>query len=205
MKKKDYEIDDNIIRTWSTYIPKEAISEVIKTLRSKWINTGKKEKELRGIAAKKWSFPYCVAVNNCTAALRSALAVIGVGPGDEVISTPFTFIATNTVILEQGAKPVFADINYEDLNINPKSIEEKITKKTKAIIVVHYGGNPVDLDEIRKIGKKYGLPVIEDAAQALGSKYKGEYIGAEGDIVCFSFQVIKIITSGDGGLISTSK
>jgi len=205
MSKKNHKAPDTSIRTMSPFIPNEAAVEVTKTLQSKWINTGNKERELREKACQKWDFPYCVAVNNCTAALRSALAVIGVGPGDEVISTPFTFIATNTVILEQGAKPVFADINYEDLNINPKSIEEKITKKTKAIIVVHYGGNPVDLDEIRKIGKKYGLPVIEDAAQALGSKYKGEYIGAEGDIVCFSFQVIKIITSGDGGLISTSK
>src|SRR3990172_9599332 len=203
--KKDYELSNDLIRTWSTFVPKQAATEVGKTLRSKWINTGKKEKEFKEKARKKWGFPYCVAVNSCTSALRASLAVLGVGVGDEVISTPFTFIATNTVILEQGAKPVFADINYEDLNINPKSIEEKITKKTKAIIVVHYGGNPVDLDEIRKIGKKYGLPVIEDAAQALGSKYKGEYIGAEGDIVCFSFQVIKIITSGDGGLISTSK
>src|SRR3990167_8352684 len=178
MKKKDYEIDDNIIRTWSTYIPKEAISEVIKTLRSKWINTGKKEKELRGIAAKKWSFLYCVAVNNCTAALRSSLAILGVGPGDEVISTPFTFIATNTAILEQGAKPVFADIKYDDLNIDPKSIEERITPKTKAI--------------------------IEDSAHALGSMYKGKYIGTEGELVCFSLQVVKIINSGDGGLIATS-
>ncbi|OGH14334.1 MAG: hypothetical protein A2687_01760 [Candidatus Levybacteria bacterium RIFCSPHIGHO2_01_FULL_38_26] len=205
MKKKDYEIDDNIIRTWSTYIPKEAISEVIKTLRSKWINTGKKEKELRGIAAKKWSFPYCVAVNNCTAALRSSLAILGVGPGDEVISTPYTFIATNTAILEQGAKPVFADIKYDDLNIDPKSIEKNITKKTKAIMIVHYGGNPCDLDELRKIGVKHNLPIIEDAAHALGSMYKGKYIGSTGELVCFSLQVVKIINSGDGGLISTSK
>lgn len=204
MKKKDYELSDNIIRTWSTYIPKEAITEVTKTLRSRWINTGKKEKELREKACRKWNFPNCVAVNNGTAALRASLAMIGVGPGDEVVSTPFTFIATNTVILEQGAKPVFADIKYDDLNIDPKSIEKKITHKTKAIIIVHYGGNPCDLDEIRRIGRKHSLPVIEDAAHALGSMYKGKYIGATGDIVCFSLQVVKIITSGDGGLIATS-
>src|SRR3990167_82551 len=102
MSKKDYELDGNLIRTWSTFVPQEAIVEVAKTLRSKWINTGKKEKELREKAMRKWGFPYCVAVNNGTAALRSSLAVVGVGPGDEVISTPFTFIATNTVILEQG-------------------------------------------------------------------------------------------------------
>lgn len=204
MSKKDYELDGNIIRTWSTFIPEEAITKVAKTLRSKWINTGKKEKELRKKASLKWDFPYCVAVNNGTSALRASLAVLGVGPGDEVISTPFTFIATNTVILEQGARPVFADIKYDDLNIDPKSIERRITKKTKAIMVVHYGGNPCDMDEIRAIGKKYSLPIIEDAAHALGSKYKEKYIGSKGDIVCFSFQVVKIINSGDGGLIVTS-
>lgn len=204
MKKKDYELSSNIINTWSTFIPEEAITEVAKTLRSKWINTGKKEKELREKACQKWNFPYCVATNNGTAALRASLAILGVGVGDEVISTPFTFIATNTAILEQGAKPIFADIKYDDLNIDPKSIEKKITPKTKAIMVVHYGGNPVDLDEIRKIGKKYNLPIIEDAAHSLGSKYKGKYIGSTGELVCFSLQVIKIVTSGDGGLIATS-
>ena len=204
MGKKDYELNDNLIRTWSTFVPEDAISEVAKTLRSKWINTGKKEKELREKASHKWGFPYCVAVNNGTAALRASLAVLGVGPGDEVVSTPFTFIATNTAILEQGAKPIFADIRYEDLNIDSKSIEKKITPKTKAIMVVHYGGNPCDMDEIREIGRKYSLPIIEDAAHAMGSKYKGEYIGAKGDIICFSLQVVKIINSGDGGLISTT-
>lgn len=204
MSKKDFELEDNIIRVWSTYIPEEAITEITKTLRSKWINTGKKEQELRNKACQKWNFPYCVAVNNGTAALRAGLAMLGVGSGDEVVSTPFTFIATNTAILEQGAKVVFADIKYDDLNINPKSIEQKITRRTKAIMIVHYGGNPCDMDEIRKIGRKYSLPVIEDAAHAMGSKYKGEYIGARGDVVCFSLQVVKIINSGDGGLIATS-
>lgn len=204
MAKKDYELDNSIIATWSTYIPKAAIVEVSKTLRSKWINTGKKESELRKKACQKWGFPNCIAVNSCTSALRSCLAVLGIGPGDEVISTPFTFIATNTAILEQGAKPVFADINYEDLNINPESIEKKITSRTKAIMVVHYGGNPVDLDRIRAIGKKYNLPIIEDAAHALGSRYKNKYIGSTGEFVCFSLQVVKIINSGDGGLIATS-
>lgn len=205
MKKRDYQIDQKIIRTWSTFVPEEAIVEVGKTLRSGWINTGQKENELREKVCKKWNFKHCVAVNNGTAALRSSLAVLGIGYGDEVISTPYTFIATNTAILEQGAKPVFADIKYDDLNIDPKSIEKKITKKTKAIMVVHYGGNPCDMDEIRQIGKNYNLPIIEDSAHALGSKYKGNYIGEKGDIVCFSLQVVKIINSGDGGLIVTPK
>ena len=205
MAKRDYELTGGLIRTWSTFVPQEAVTEITKTLQSKWINTGKKEKELREKAKRKWHFPYCVAVNNGTAALRASLAVVGVGTGDEVISTPYTFIATNTAILEQGAKPVFADIRYDDLNIDPKNIEKKISPKTKAIMVVHYAGNPCDMEEIWAIGRKHGIPVIEDAAHALGSKYKGRYIGSSGDIICFSLQVVKIITSGDGGLISTTK
>lgn len=204
MKKKDYELKEDIIRTWSTFVPEDAIDEVAKTLRSKWINTGKKEKELRAKACDKFRFPYCVAVMSGTAALRASLAMLKIGPGDEVVSTPFTFIATNTAILEQGATPIFADIKYDDLNIDPESIERNITKKTKAIMVVHYGGNPVDLDPIREIGRRHDLPIIEDAAHALGSMYKGKYIGETGELVCFSLQVVKIITSGDGGLISTS-
>ncbi len=199
---KDYDIGDEI-RTWSFFMPEEVIARVQETLRSKWINTGPREKELREKASQRWKFPYCVAVNNGTSALRASLAVLGVGPGDEVVSTPFTFIATNTAILEQGARPVFADIKYEDLNIDPARIEEKITEKTKAIMIVHYGGNPCDLDEIRNIAKKHQLPVIEDSAHALGSKYKGRSIGETGDAVCFSLQVVKIITCGDGGLIAT--
>lgn len=204
MGKRDYELDNSLIATWSTFVPDEAVSEIAKTLQSKWINTGKKEKELREKACQKWGFPNCVAVVNGTAALRSCLAILGIGPGDEVISTPYTFIATNTAILEQGAKVVFADINYDDLNINPESIEKMITPRTKAIMVVHYGGNPVDLDEIRAISQKHRIPLIEDGAHALGSMYKGKYIGQTGDLVCFSLQVVKIITSGDGGLIASS-
>lgn len=201
---KDYELGDEI-RLWSAFVHEDAIAAVTETLRSKWINTGKKEKEFREKAAKKWNFPYCVACTSGTAALRTALAVLGVGPGDEVVSTPYTFIATNTSILEQGARPVFADIRYDDLNIDPASIEKNITSKTKAIMIVHYGGNACDLDEIRAIGKKHGLPVIEDSAHAMGSKYKGDYIGSKGDIACFSLQVVKIITAGDGGMITTTR
>ena len=204
MPQKDYELGDEI-RLWSRFLHPDAIRAVTETLQSSWINTGQREKELREKASRKWGWPHCVACVSGTAALRSALAVLNVGPGDEVISTPFTFIATNTSILEQGARPVFADIKYDDLNIDPARIEEKITAKTKAIIVVHYGGNPCDMDEIWAIGRKHNLPIIEDAAHALGSKYKGAAIGARGDIACFSLQVVKIITSGDGGLISTPR
>ncbi len=202
--KKPYEIN-NEIRLWSTFVPEETGEEVAKTLKSTWINTGKKEAELRTNFSKKFGAKFVVATNSGTSSLRAALATIGVGPGDEVISTPYTFIATNTSILEQGAKPVFADIKYETLNIDPASIVKKITKKTKAITCVHYGGNACEMDAIRKIGKEYNLPIIEDSAHAIGSKYHGKYIGEEGDLITFSLQAIKIITCGDGGLVATPK
>ena len=202
MNKKDYE-DGGFIRTWSIHIPAETASEVEKTLKSKWINTGKKEKEFREKIKEKFNAKYVVACNSGTAALKIALSSLGIGCGDEVVSTPYTFIATNTSILEVGATPIFADIDYETLNISPESIRSKITNKTKAIMVVHYGGLPVELDEIREIGKEFNLPIIEDSAHAMGSKYKGDYIGSKGDLITFSFQVVKIVTCGDGGAITT--
>ena len=198
---KPYEIGSEI-RLWSAYVP-ENRGRSGKTLRSKWINTGKQEALLRKNFSEKFNIPYVVATNSGTSSLRASLAMLGVGPGDEVVSTPYTFIATNTSILEQGAIPVFADIQYETLDIDPESIVKKITNKTKAIMCVHYGGNACEMDAIRKIGRDYNLPIIEDSAHAIGSKYKGDYIGAKGDIITFSLQAIKIITSGDGGMITT--
>ena len=204
MMTKDYEMPGEI-RAWGTYVPDEAIESVSDVLRSKWLNTGKKEKQLREAFCKKFNAPHCVAVSSGTAALRTTYAMLGIGPGDEVVSTPYTFIATNTAILEQGATPVFADIRYDDLNIDPQSIEDQITGKTKAIVVVHYAGNPVDLDEIRQIAAAHQLPLIEDSAHALGSKYKTKYIGETGELLCYSLQVVKIVTCGDGGLVVTSR
>ena len=202
IKNKDYEMPGDI-RAWGVYVPDEAIKRVTAVLKSKWLNTGKMEKEFRETFSRKFGAKYVVAVPNGTDALRASHAMLGVGPGDEVVSTPYTFIATNTSILEQGAKPVFADIRYEDLNVTAESIEKKITKKTKAIVAVHYAGNPVDLDEIRALAKSHNLPFIEDSAHALGSKYKGKYIGETGELVTFSLQVVKIVTAGDAGLICT--
>jgi len=199
---KDYEMPGDI-RAWGVYVPQEAINRVTEVLHSKWLNTGKYEKLVREQISKKFGARYVIAVNNGTAALRASYAMLGIGPGDEVVSTPYTFIATNTSILEQGATPVFADIRYDDLNVTAETIEEKITKKTRAIVVVHYAGNPVDLDEIRALARSYGLPLVEDSAHALGSKYKGKYIGETGSLVTFSLQVVKIVTCGDGGFICT--
>ncbi len=199
---KDYEMPSDI-RAWGVYMPHEAIDRVSEVLYSKWLNTGKYENLVREHFSKKFGARYVVAVNNGTAALRASYAMLGIGPGDEVVSTPYTFIATNTSILEQGATPVFADLRYDDLNVTAETIEAKITKKTKAIVIVHYAGNPVDLDEIRALARSYGLPLVEDSAHALGSKYKGKYIGETGSVVTFSLQVVKIVTCGDGGFICT--
>ena len=129
-----------MIPLFSPYIPPEAGEAVKQVIDSGWINTGKKERLFRERLQEKFGFPYCVATNNCTGSLRASLAVIGVTYGDEVITTPWTMIATNTAILEQGAKPVFADIEYDTLNIDPESIVEKITDKTKAHVLLTFSG-----------------------------------------------------------------
>ena len=202
--EKDFKMEESIIRCWSVCIPDNAGEEVSKTLESTWINTGKKEKEFREKVCKRFRAPYAAACMSGTSALKIALRALGVGPGDEVVSTPFTFIATNTSILEVGATPVFADIQYDTLNIDPKSVAEKITEKTKAIMCVHYAGNPVDLDELREVAAKHNLPIIEDSAHAMASEYKGNPIGSTGDVATFSFQCVKIVTSGDGGIVTTT-
>jgi len=193
------------IRLFSPFIPKEASEEVKKTIDSGWLNTGEKAKLFTELLEDKFRFPYLILTNSCTSALRLSLAVAGVGVGDEVITTPWTMEATNTSILEQNAKPVFADIKYETLNIDPKDIEHRITDKTKAIMCVHYAGYPCDLWELHKIAIRNNLVLIEDAAQALGSKFENRYIGNfyKNEFVCFSFQVVKIITCGDGGAVVT--
>ena len=203
MNNKDYNIGEEI-RTWSVCIPDNAASEVEKTLKSTWINTGKKEKEFRDKLCQRFGAPYATATTSGTNALKIALKSLGVGPGDEVVSTPFTFMATNTAILELGAKPVFADIQYDTLNIDPLSVEEKITKKTKAIMCVHYAGNAVDLDELRDVANEHDLSIIEDSAHAMATEYKDKCIGSTGDIACFSFQCVKIVTCGDGGAVTTT-
>jgi dTDP-4-amino-4,6-dideoxygalactose transaminase len=180
---------------------REEEREVIDTLRSGWITTGPKtelfEKKLRDWVGEG----YVVALNSCTAALHLSLVALGISEGDEVITTPFTFASTSHVILYQKAKPVFVDVDPETFNINPALIMEKITPKTKAILPVHYGGHPCDMDEIMEIAKKHKLHVVEDAAHAIGAEYKGRKIGTIGDITCFSFYATKNMTTGEGGAV----
>ncbi|MBU4461500.1 DegT/DnrJ/EryC1/StrS family aminotransferase [Patescibacteria group bacterium] len=182
-------------------IAKEEINEVIDTLKSGWISTGPKVQLFQKMIKRYVGCNYTVALNSCTAGLHLSLLAAGVGRGDEVITTPFTFAATVNVILHVGAKPVFVDIQKDTFNIDPSLIEGAITKKTKAIIPVHYGGHPCDMDEILEIAKKHKLVVIEDAAHAIGAKYKNRNVGTIGDFASFSFYATKNITTAEGGMV----
>jgi perosamine synthetase len=191
-----------MINLHSTTITTEGIKNVIETLKTTQISAGKKAQEFEKCLNHKYGFPNPVSLNSGTVTMRLALIASGVVPGDEVILPAQTFIATGHVILQCGAIPIFADINRQDGNISVESIKEKISHKTKAIIPVHWGGYPCDLDEINQISKERGISVIEDAAHAFGSKYKGQWIGNISDFTSFSFQAIKHLTTGDGGLVT---
>ncbi|MBU1203596.1 MAG: DegT/DnrJ/EryC1/StrS family aminotransferase [Nanoarchaeota archaeon] len=182
-------------------IPESAIGPVNEILRSKWIGQGSNIAEFEKRFSEKFKTYNPVAVITGTAAIHLSLVLAGIGPGDEVITTPLTCPATNHPILYQFARPVFADIQYETGNMDPEDVERKITPKTKAIMCVDYGGRPCDLDEIKEIALRHNLQVIEDSAQALGAEYKGTPIGRIADYTCFSFQALKIITTIEGGML----
>jgi perosamine synthetase len=185
------------------YIPKSAIVAVKKTLNSRWIGQGPKVAEFEKLWEEKISSPHkAVAVGSGTDALHLAYILAGIKEGDEVISPVFTCAATNMPLLWQRAKIVFADIKKDSLNVDPEDISRKITPRTKAIVVVHYGGTPCDMDEIQAIADKHKIPIIEDAAQAHGSIYKNKKIGSISDFTCFSFQALKLINTADGGMLT---
>lgn len=144
-----------------------------------------------------------MAVNSGTAALHSALFAAGIGPGDEVITTPLTFVATAAAVVHCGARPIFADIQSDGFNIDPEKIKAKIRRRTKAVIAVHFAGEPCDIRRIRSICKSNGLSLIEDAAHALGAVYRGKPVGSTGDLTTFSFHPVKHITTAEGGMITT--
>lgn len=184
------------------YIGKEEIREVVDTLKSGWWGTGPKTEKFEKEFAKYVGATFALGVNSATAGLHLALKAFNVGPGDEVITTPLTFCSTVNVIIHSGAKPVFADVNLDDWNINPQEIEKKITKKTKIIMPVHLHGRPCKMDEIMRIAKKHGLKIIEDAAHAAEARYHGQKVGSIGDATVFSFYVTKNIATGEGGMIT---
>ena len=184
-------------------IGEEEIDEVVDTLRSEWITTGPKTFKFEEMFSKTVNSKYAIAVNSCTAALHLAIVALGIGKGDEVITTPYTFAATSEVVINENATPVFVDVEKDTYNIDPVKIEEKITDRTKAIIVVHYAGQACEMDKIMDLAEKYDLYIIEDAAHAIGSKYKDKRIGSIGDFTCFSFYATKNITTAEGGMITT--
>lgn len=183
-------------------IGEEEIEEVVQVLRSGWITTGPRTQEFERRTKDYLGAGHTIAVNSCTGALHVALAALGIGPGDEVITSPLTFCATANVVVLLGATPVFADIG-DDYNIDPAEIERHITPRTRAVLPVHYGGQPCRMDDILACAHAHGLPVVEDAAHAMGAAYRGRRIGTLGDVTAFSFYAIKNMTTAEGGLLAT--
>lgn len=187
------------------WIEEDDIEAVAEVLRSDFLTCGPHVTELEETLCKYTGAKYAVAVSNGTAALHCACLASGIGPGDEVITTPITFAASANCAVYCGAKPVFADIDPETYNIDPQSIRKHVTSKTKAVVAVDFTGQPVKIDEIREICREFNLVFIEDAAHSIGSKYNGHMAGSLADITTFSFHPVKTITGGEGGAVLTNR
>jgi len=184
-------------------IGEEEIAEVADTLRSGWITSGPKTAQFEAEFRTYVGAAHALAVNSCTGGLHLALAALGIGPGDEVITTPLTFCATVNTILQVGATPVLADVG-DDGNLDPESVAARITPRTRALLPVHLGGLPCDMDALWRLAREHGLKVVEDAAHAVGSHYRGIPIGGgRSDAVAFSFYATKNLTTGEGGMVTT--
>ena len=188
-------------------ITEQEIEAVVDTLRSAWITTGPKTKQFEqdfveylGAEDKLGA----LALNSCTAGLHVALATLGIGPGDEVITTPMTFCSSVNVIEHVGATPVLADIEPDTLCINPEDVARRITPRTKAILVVHYAGHPVEMKPIRELARQHNLAIIEDAAHALPAWYEGQMVDTLGDFASFSFYATKNLTTAEGGMLTAT-
>lgn len=195
---------DTYIPYGKQWIDDDDIEEVIKVLKSDYLTTGPKVLEFEKKVADYVGVKYAVAFSNGTAALHGACFAAGIKEGDEVITSPLTFAASANCVLYMGGTPVFADINIKNYNIDIEDIKKRITNKTKAIIPVDFTGQSVDMDELMKIANENNLIVIEDAAHALGSEYKGKKIGQKAHMTEFSFHPVKHITTGEGGIITTN-
>ena len=182
-------------------IGKDEINFITKVIKSKWIGSGPITEKFESQFKKYKDSKFALSVNSCTAALHLSLIYCGVKKGDEVITTPMTFASTINSIIMAGAKPILADIRLDTFNIDVEEIKKKITKKTKAILIVHLGGLPCDMTEILRLVKKYKLKLIEDCAHAIEGKYKNKHLGNFGDTGCFSFYTTKNLTTGEGGMI----
>ncbi len=185
-------------------IGQEEIDAVTQNLKTGFLTTGPKTKEFETNFADYIKTKNAVAISSGTAALHLSILALGIGPGDEVITSPFTFCSAVNAIMYCGATPIFCDVQEETGNINPELISDKITSKTKAIMPMHYGGLVCDMDEIWKISEEHNLSVVEDAAAACGSEYKGKKIGSTSKATCFSFHPVKNMTTAEGGMVTTN-
>ncbi len=189
----------------SPLIEDDEIREVEATLRSGWLGTGPKVTKFENMFKEYTGAEYALALNSCTAGLHLSMLAAGIGPGDEVITTPLTFCATANAIIHASGKPVFVDAERETMNIDPEKIEKAITSRTKAILPVHLAGRPCNMDAIVDIAQRHRLLVIEDGAHCIEGWYKGKKVGNIGDITCFSFYVTKNIVTGEGGMVTTNR
>ena len=178
------------------------IAEVVDTLRSRWITTGPKVKRFEQEMTARLNAPAALAVSSGTAALHLALVLADIGPGDEVITTPMTFTASVAVIEHVGARPVLVDIEPDTLNIDPKRVKAAVTDRTRAVMAVHYGGHPCELDPLEAICREHGLVLVEDAAHALPATYRGRTVGSGDNPTAFSFYATKNLTTAEGGLLT---
>lgn len=192
---------DRMLVFGTPWIEEADIAEVVATLESGWLGTGPKVAAFEKAFAEYRRSDHAAAVNSCTAAMHLSLLAAGIGPGDEVITTPLTFCSTVNVILHAGATPVLADVDPVTMNIDPLAIQAAITPRTRAVIPVHLTGRPCEMDEITALTREHGLTLVEDCAHAVEADYRGRACGTFGEYGCFSFYVNKNITTGEGGMV----
>jgi len=181
------------------------ISAVVDALRSGWLTTAGRAREFEKAFGKYVHAEHAVALNSCTAGLFLSMKVLGIGPGDEVITTPFTFAATVNTIEHTGAKPVLVDIQPDSGNIEPALVEKAISPRTKAIMPVHVAGRPCDMDSLLRIAREKGLYIVQDCAHAIESEWRATNVGSLGDLACYSFYATKNVTTGEGGMVTTGR
>jgi perosamine synthetase len=180
------------------------VQAVVEVLKSDWLTTGPKVGEFEERFSAWVEAKYAVSFSSGTAGLHAAAFAAGIGPGDEAITTPMTFCATANCVVYQGAKPVFADVSADTLNLDPGEVAQKLSSRTKAILAVDYAGHPADLDALLAVTRPRGIPLIEDACHALGAEYRGKRVGGIADMTVFSFHPVKHLTTGEGGMVTTN-
>jgi perosamine synthetase len=205
-------MESKLVRSREQFLPfalpqlgQEEIDGVLECLHSGWLTTGPKTRQFEKEFGAYVGARHALAVNSCTSALHLALEALGVGEGDEVITSPMTFTATAAVIEHLRARPVFVDVEPGTLNLDASRIEERITPRTRAILPVHFAGQACDMDAVLQVARARKLPVVEDAAHAIPTRYHGRLLGTLSDVTCFSFYATKNLTTGEGGMLTTER